>query len=50
MGTGGKDPDEITQAVLTCSGDINDPDFPDKCQQIFNKLQKVLENGKSIFM
>jgi len=44
MGTGGKDPDEITQAVLTCQGDIDDPDFPDKCQQIFDKLQKVLES------
>lgn len=39
MGRGGK-----VEAVLTCQGDIEDPDFPDKCQDIFNKLSKLLDN------
>jgi len=34
----------VQQAVLTCQGDIDDPDFPHKCQHIFDKLSKVLDN------
>ena len=41
MGTGGK-----IEAVLTCQGDIDDPDFPHRCQAIFDKLSKVLDNRK----
>ena len=37
------------EAVLTCQGDIHDPGFPTKCQQIFNKLQALLDNSKFIF-
>jgi hypothetical protein len=32
------------EAVLTCQGDIDDPGFPTKCEQIFNKLQSLLDN------
>ena len=46
MGTGGEDHDDMTQAVLTCQGDFDDPDFPQKCQELFGKLQKVLDSGK----
>ena len=46
MGTGGEDHDDMTQAVLTCQGDFDDPDFPEKCQELFGKLQKVLDSGK----
>ena len=45
MGTGGKCDSEHIQAVLTCQGDIDDPDFPTRCQSIFDKLSKVLDNG-----
>ena len=36
-----------TVAVLTCPGEIDDPNFPQKCSDLLNRLQKVLENGKS---
>ena len=35
------------EAVLTCEGNIDDPDFPDRRQRLFGKLEKVLSNGKS---
>jgi hypothetical protein len=46
MGTGGKDEDEKIQAVLTCQGDISDPDFPEKCRKLFDTLSEVLQNSK----
>ena len=36
-----------TVAVLTCPGEIDDPNFPQKCSDLFKRLQKVLKNGKS---
>ena len=42
MGTGG----ERIEAVLTCEGDIDDPDFPQRCSAIFNKLATVLDNSE----
>ena len=27
-------------------GDIDDPDFPDRCQKMFNRLSHVLDNSK----
>jgi len=48
MGTGGKDEDEKIQAVLTCHGDISDPDFPEKCRKLFDTLSEVLQNSKLI--
>ena len=50
MGTGGKCDSEHIQAVLTCQGDIDDPDFPTRCQTIFDKLAKVLDNRKLTFI
>ena len=41
MGLGGK-----VEAVLTCQGNITDPDFPDRCQNLFDKLSKLLDNSK----
>ena len=37
-----------TKAILTCEGNIDDPDFPDRCESLFGNLEKVLSNGKSI--
>jgi hypothetical protein len=50
MGTGGKGEDEKIQAVLTCQGDIHDPDFPEKCRKIFDTLSEVLQNSKYFFI
>ena len=46
MGTGGQSQDGKIQAVLTCQGDIEDPQFPERCQKMFDKLSQVLQNGK----
>merc|ERR1711988_1918493 len=34
------------EAVLTCQGDIDDPDFPYRCQKMFDRLSNVLDNKK----
>ena len=47
MGPGGESRDGRVQAVLTCSGDIDDPEFPEKCQKMFDRLSQVLHNSKS---
>lgn len=49
LGMGVDDTDDMTQAVLTCQGDIDDPEFPKRRDSLFLKLQQVLENGKSYF-
>ena len=46
MGVGGQSQDGKIQAVLTCEGDIEDPEFPERCQKMFDKLSQVLQNGK----
>ena len=46
MGTGGQSQDGKIQAVLTCQGDIEDPEFPERCQKMFDKLSQVLQNGE----
>lgn len=33
-------------AILTCSGNLTDPDFNEKCNALFDRLQTVLCNGK----
>ena len=43
---GGLPQDGQVQAVLTCQGDIEDPDFPERCQRMFDRLSQVLENGE----
>lgn len=35
-------------AVLTCSGNLTDPDFNERCNALFDRLQNVLCNGKLI--
>ena len=32
-------------AILTCSGNLTDPDFNEKCNALFDRLQNVLCNG-----
>ena len=47
MGAGGQeDGDGVVEAVLTCQGDIDDPDFPDRCQKMFDRLSQVLNNSE----
>eukprot|EP00092_Neocalanus_flemingeri_P003325 GFUD01003562.1.p1 GENE.GFUD01003562.1~~GFUD01003562.1.p1 ORF type:complete len:1769 (+),score=395.07 GFUD01003562.1:157-5463(+) len=46
MGTGGQSQDGKIQAVLTCQGDIEDPEFPERCQKMFDKLSQVLQNDE----
>eukprot|EP00090_Calanus_glacialis_P004829 TRINITY_DN13613_c0_g1_i3.p1 TRINITY_DN13613_c0_g1~~TRINITY_DN13613_c0_g1_i3.p1 ORF type:complete len:1754 (+),score=367.34 TRINITY_DN13613_c0_g1_i3:202-5463(+) len=46
MGTGGQSQDGKIQAVLTCQGDIEDPQFPERCQKMFDKLSQVLQNDE----
>jgi len=46
MGTGGQSQDGRIQAVLTCQGDIEDPEFPERCQKMFDKLSQVLQNDE----
>ena len=29
-------------------GDIDDPDFPDRCQKMFDRLSHVLDNSKCL--
>lgn len=36
-----------TTAVLTCEGDISDPQFPGKLHYLVQSLQYVLSNGES---
>ena len=36
-----------TVAVLTCPGEIDDPEFPKQCSELLNRLKKHLENGKT---
>ena len=45
-GGGGRSRDGKVEAVLTCQGDIDDPDFPERCQRMFDRLSKVLNNGE----
>ena len=33
-------------AVLTCNGNLTDPDFSERCNALFDRLQNVLCNGK----
>ena len=40
-GAGGR-----TEAVLTCPGEIDDPNFPQQCSLLVKRLQNALENGK----
>jgi len=44
MAACGQARDGVVEAVLTCQGDIDDPDFPDRCQKMFNRLSHVLDN------
>ena len=39
-------PSSRVSAVLTCSGNLTDPDFNEKCNALFDRLQNVLCNGK----
>ena len=39
-------PSSRVSAVLTCSGNLTDPDFNEKCKTLFSRLQNVLCNGK----
>ena len=39
-------PSSRVSAVLTCSGNLTDPDFNEKCTALFDRLQNVLRNGK----
>ena len=39
-------PSSRVSAVLTCSGNLTDPDFNEKCSALFDRLQNVLRNGK----
>ena len=41
-----QDPSSRVSAVLTCSGNLTDPDFNEKCNSLFERLQNVLCNGK----
>lgn len=34
------------EAVLTCPGEIDDPNFPQQCSQLLNRLQTLLNDGK----
>ena len=36
------------EAVLTCPGEIDDPNFPQQCSQLLNRLQTLLNDGKKI--
>ena len=47
MGVGGQSQDGKIRAVLTCEGDIEDPEFPERCQKMFDKLSQVLQNGRN---
>jgi len=46
MGVGGQSQDGKIRAVLTCEGDIEDPEFPERCQKMFDKLSQVLQNDE----
>ena len=47
MDAGGQeDGDGVVEAVLTCQGDIDDPDFPARCQKMFDRLSQVLNNSE----
>ena len=35
-----------TEAVLTCPGEIDDPNFPQQCSELLNRLQTLLNDGK----
>ena len=39
-------PSSRVSAVLTCSGNLTDPDFNEKCNALFDKLRNVCCNGK----
>ena len=41
-------PSSRVSAVLTCSGNLTDPDFNEKRNALFDRLQNVLCNGKLI--
>ena len=32
--------------IISFQGDIDDPDFPDRCQKMFDRLSNVLDNSK----
>ena len=36
-----------TEAVLTCPGEIDDPNFPQQCSELLNRLQTLLNDGKN---
>jgi hypothetical protein len=36
------------EAVLTCPGEIDDPNFPQQCSELLNRLQTLLNDGKNI--
>ena len=38
--------DELTQAVITCEGDIKDPHFPLKFHHLVKRLKKVIFHGE----
>ena len=37
---------QTTSQFFNFQGDIDDPDFPDRCQKMFNRLSHVLDNSK----
>ena len=41
-------PSSRVSAVLTCSGNLTDPDFNEKCNALFDRLRNVCCNGKLI--
>ena len=41
-------PSSRVSAVLTCSGNLTDPDFNEKRNALFDRLQNVLCNGKIV--
>ena len=36
------------EAVLTCPGEIDDPNFPKQCSKLLNRLQTLLGHGKQL--
>lgn len=46
---GGAGRDELIEAVLTCEGNICDPELPTKLTRLVHALKHVTHSGKSQF-
>jgi hypothetical protein len=42
-----EDSDGTLTAVVICEGNLHDPDFPDKLNEIVGKLQSLVEESES---